>query len=64
MKRKPSITRVARLYASKKKVVKTKDGEEVEIYEYSKSEIKKRNEEKSKKVEKVRKSLEDLGKQS
>ena len=63
MKRKPSITRVARLYASKKKVIKTKDGEEVEIYEYSKSEIKKRNEEKSKKVEKVRKSLEDLEKQ-
>ena len=63
MKRKPSITRVARLYASKKKVIKTKDGEEVEIYEYSKSEIKKRNDEKSKKVEKVRKSLEDLEKQ-
>lgn len=48
--------------AAEKKKVKNKDGEEVEIYVYSDAEIKKRHKEKSEKVEKLRKSIEDLEK--
>lgn len=49
--------------AAEKKKIKNKDGEEVDIYVYSESEIKKRHKEKSEQVEKVRKNIEDLQKQ-
>lgn len=59
-----SPERVARSFlSSKKKKIKNKDGETVEIYEYSDAEIKKRHTEKSEKVEKVRKGIEGLKKQ-
>ena len=45
-----------------KKVVKTKDGDESTIYEYSPQAINKRHKEKSEKVEKLRKSIEKLEK--
>lgn len=43
-----------------KKTVKDKDGEERTVYEYSERQVNKRHKEKSKKVEKIRKSIDDL----
>jgi hypothetical protein len=59
-----SPKKVTRLFlSSKKKKVKNKDGETVEIYEYSETEVRKRHAEKSEQVEKVRKNLNKLQKQ-
>lgn len=46
--------------AVKKKQVQNKDGETVEIYEYSDAEIKKRHKNKAENVEKVRKSIDKM----
>lgn len=43
-----------------KKTVKDKDGEERTVYEYSERQVNKRHKEKSKKVEKIRKNIDDL----
>lgn len=53
------ILRVAATYKSKKKV-KTKDGDEMTVYEYSDRQIANRNKAKAKKLEKLSKSIHEL----
>lgn len=58
---KMSALRVAKAYQEKKKI-KNQEGEETTLYLYSESQIKKRNKEKSQKVEKLRQCIDSLRK--
>ncbi len=51
--------RVAARYQKKKKV-KTKDGDEMVVYEYSEKQVANRNREKAKRIEKLRNKIEDV----
>jgi DNA topoisomerase IB len=51
--------RIAAKYQNKKKV-KTQDGDEATVYEYSEGQVQHRNREKAKRIEKLRKSIDKL----
>ena len=59
LKRQIMAERVAARYKSKKKV-KTKDGDEMTVYEYSDRQVADRNRKKAERIEKLRKSMEKL----